>query len=563
MNKYINLRSLYDVFNNGTTNLIDSFRKVADSGYENHRNEQLDELELEDLYSLTEKVIDVMSSGQSDGYFLNFKIEHGMRQEFDVLRFSEDSVLNIELKSDIPDSGFEGIKDQLINHRHILKLLDLDIYLFTYVSKTETMYMLKDKELQKLNALDIINYIDNDFKSVNPLLYTDMNEMIISPYTEPEKFISHTYFLNDTQANVKRKILKDLSSIITIKGGPGTGKSLLLMDLAQVYHDAEKKVLVFVSGILRNYEEIKNAFDFTVIGTQHMGKVNPEAFDIILVDESQRLYTETRDYLLKLSQEIKVVFAIDQNQAIHEAEIARNNISKILEHSREPSYELGDAVRTNLSISTFIQKFLKINTPKLQPMEFPNVNIVYFNNRSNASSYLRYLTNQDFISIELNEYLTKSTKSLKRESVSRFSLPVHNVTGQEYDNVVVTLDNHFIYNEDGELTSDYNEYYPYNENRAIYQSLTRVRKKLVILVYDNPELYIKLQKILTWAQDTLQKEKDLEYFDYGFHTNKNSVNKLLQKLELDNKKELKKLLEDDSDYQINISLGTLIKHLGL
>lgn len=423
------------------------------------------------------------------------------------------------------------------------------------------MYMLKDKELLEVNVLDIVDYIDDDFKPENQLLHTDMNEMIISPYTEPEKFKSHAYFLNDTQADIKRKILLDSSNIITIKGGPGTGKSLLLMDLAQEYYDEKKKVLVFVGAILRNYNEIESIFDYTVIDTQHIEEVNPSDYEIILVDEAQRLYERERNHLLELSQKIKVIFAIDQNQATHVDEIARNNIEEILKYSQETPYELGEEVRTNKSMSTFIQKFLKINASKLQPMKFPDVNIVYFDSRGKASRYLRYLTDEGFVSIELNEYRTKSTNSLKRESVSRHSLPVHNVIGQEYDNVVVTLDDHFHYNEDGELTSTYNEYYPYNENRAIYQSLTRARKKLIILIYNNPEIYMKLQKILTWAQDTLQKEDDLKYFNYGFHTNKNTIDKILKNLELNNLAELDAYLQSNPDHQIKISLKALINHL--
>lgn len=79
--------------------------------------------------------------------------------------------------------------------------------------------------------------------------------------------------------------------------------------------------------------------------------------------------------------------------------------------------------------------------------------------------------------------------------------------GREYDNIIIILDNHYSYDEDGCLTSSYNEYYPYLEIEGIYQALTRTKGNIFLVIIDNPHLYINVQKIFTRKLDKSLAQK--------------------------------------------------------
>ena len=59
---------------------------------------------------------------------------------------------------------------------------------------------------------------------------------LISPLTQPERFLQKEYFLTAQQKDIERQILKKVraerSGYYSFSGLPGTGKTLLLYDIA-------------------------------------------------------------------------------------------------------------------------------------------------------------------------------------------------------------------------------------------------------------------------------------------------------------------------------------------
>ena len=59
---------------------------------------------------------------------------------------------------------------------------------------------------------------------------------LISPLTEPERFLNKEYFLTAQQRDIERQILKKIRAERTgaywFTGLPGTGKTMLLYDIA-------------------------------------------------------------------------------------------------------------------------------------------------------------------------------------------------------------------------------------------------------------------------------------------------------------------------------------------
>ena len=71
----------------------------------------------------------------------------------------------------------------------------------------------------------------------------------------------------------------------------------------------------------------------------------------------------------------------------------------------------------------------------------------------------------------------------------------HRVIGQEFDNVVITIDQYFRYDDNGKLI--YQTYAHYSAVQMLFQNITRVRRKLKIIIINNP---IILQRCLTLLQ---------------------------------------------------------------
>ncbi|MFG5501843.1 hypothetical protein ACFJYO_15745, partial [Enterococcus faecalis] len=68
----------------------------------------------------------------------------------------------------------------------------------------------------------------------------NLSNLIISPYSQPELFKEHRYFLTDDQLLKRNEIIDSRSRLFLIKGGPGTGKTMLLFDLARKYVKEDK-----------------------------------------------------------------------------------------------------------------------------------------------------------------------------------------------------------------------------------------------------------------------------------------------------------------------------------
>lgn len=87
------------------------------------------------------------------------------------------------------------------------------------------------------------------------------------------------------------------------------------------------------------------------------------------------------------------------------------------------------------------------------------------------------------------------------------STNVKDVIGQEFENVLIVLDDKVNYDDNGIL--QYNiEGYPYDAIKMLYQAITRATKTIEIVVTANKELYITLQQLLTSNRDRYKEKED-------------------------------------------------------
>ncbi|MDT2877060.1 DNA/RNA helicase domain-containing protein [Lactococcus lactis] len=464
------------------------------------------ESECTDIYTLSNELIRVSKFNKKKlfGFHFDVSIEIAFREQFDLLRFSERAILNIELKSQF--TSLTEITDQLIRHNYLLGCIpgDKKILLYTFISSEKKVYTLKGETIVETTLDELINSIPDDYYEENPLLNLKSEDFIISPYSDIDRFLNTRYFLNSEQKRIVEEETSCSSNYhVMIKGGAGTGKSLVLFELAKKLSDKEKSVLLIFCSKLDNWSTIngKLSFDFKDIRQINFSDISSLKYDYILLDESQRLKPQQFKDLFKLSSTL--IFAVDKAQTLKPEESYLNVEGKLdAVCSDNKKYNLKDRVRSDVSLSTFIQKLFDKSKSGLQPTEFPKVNSIYFDNKEEAKAFIYNLINlENYISIEVPQYKTVQTGTIKNKKIFPFSLDGFTVIGREYDNVLIPIDSRILY-KDNKLIFNHNEnYFPYLATNGLFQAITRVKKNLLFVVIDNINIYKEIQKLICWKND--------------------------------------------------------------
>ncbi|WP_407895396.1 DNA/RNA helicase domain-containing protein [Lacticaseibacillus sp. N501-2] len=506
MNKeeFTSLSDVVEVCGTENPTVISSFLRLHDAGFNARKGaESFSLAELDDLYSLVVQLkFDAVDDG---GYILGYiSTTGGLREQFDVLRVSDTSILNIELKSDFPEGGKEEIERQLARHMLYLKVLNShSCCVCCYVRSENSLFSID--EHGKLISIDV-NVINEWIRASSCDNYLlpdiDLTSMVISPYVEAEKFKNHMYFLTQRQYQARTKALKSLKQKIVITGGAGTGKTLLLLDLAKEYQECGKKVQVIFCGKLENSQEISRQLGICVDPIKDARRtLTEENYDVILIDEAQRLRQNQLDAILNL-QHTLVVFSIDRKQVFHPDEEKLSFHCDITVDSRFEIIALTDKIRSNPAMASFITRLLDNKSAKdAVPFDYKDIDVKYFRNVDDAHSFLSWAHDCDhFQVIEPTEYVTKESHNVKHRHQFSGSLGTHDVIGREYDNVLVILDNRYrVTNQGIQVNNGF--WYPYKEEWMLFEALTRVKRHLTVVVVDNPEVYKYTQQLLTSNQE--------------------------------------------------------------
>ena len=125
------------------------------------------------------------------------------------------------------------------------------------------------------------------------------------------------------------------------------------------------------------------------------------------------------------------------------------------------------------------------------------IDVVYANNTAELAAILRMYSSKGYQYIRLtpSEPVENQVDEYPSSADSRL------VIGQEFDKVVVVMDSMFSYDANGELTAKIQTEPDYLFQRLFYQNITRVRKKLCIVVLNNPELIECLLGIKNYSMD--------------------------------------------------------------
>lgn len=448
------------------------------------------------------------------GYLLGVLYKGVGSEEFDMLRFSEQRIINIELKStNVPN---ENILRQLKRHSFLLSSISstFDVSLYTFILETEKLFKYdKDQEnLVEISFEQLLEEIPDDFIEYNFLDNLDDTSFIISPYSEPDRFFNSQYFLNIEQEKAKKMIIESSKSYVGLKGAAGTGKSLILFDVAKELSNCGLRVLfIFCSGIYDTDTEQKinenNLFNFIDIRKFNIEQI--ATYDIVIIDESQRLKREQWNKLAEITNAGKInklILSVDNAQTLRPEEDLLDIQGILSDEQNNEGVEyvdcLTERVRTDIELSTFIRKFFNKKERNLSVLDFPKVNAVYFEDKDMAKDFIASCEdNEGFVSIEMPE--KRPWGGNGRTKLPKFyykSLDGFTVIGREYDKVLLPLTDRVYYHPSGALKVISENGYKYLPEKALFQAITRVKKQLLLVVIQNRDLFNSIQEILTWKE---------------------------------------------------------------
>lgn len=231
----------------------------------------------------------------------------------------------------------------------ICSVLGRTIHSYTYISSQNRLVRLTNHdhiaeadwdELCRLLKRESLDYDGNIEALFRVELY------LISPLREPERFLQKEYFLTAQQRDIERQILKEIrtkhSGYYWFSGLPGTGKTLLLYDLAMKLSVRQRVCMIhcgesgndwrllhkrlrrieFLSAGQLSLQTVKQTITKNVC-TEEPSDIFLESYSAILVDEAHLLSMEQLKILEERKKQIPVIFSSDTEDMISPEELDR------------------------------------------------------------------------------------------------------------------------------------------------------------------------------------------------------------------------------------------------
>ena len=464
--------------------LCESFVRYSTGMAEKHGYRHQEILDIAELLDNLNLSID-----DCEGFIFGYLVPQ-LNKEFDLIKITKDYVLNIELKSQPKDE--QGILKQLSQNNHYLKLFGKNVYCFTFVSSTNKLYKILDEELkeatfEELKILCSMEYVgDIDFDEIFA-----PKHILVSPLNDANRFLNGDYLLTENQENIKRRIFSKINDLkfpcfIGLTGGPGTGKTLLLYDIAKELSQT-RKVLVVHSGMLcKGHNTLEEGIpNVKIIDAKKLRTCAINDVDYLLIDEAQRLYETTLDKVENwvIENEAFCLISYDPLQRLSHYENNSNTVDKITELCRDNTEKLTNKIRTNKEMSLFIRCLFDLKEIKKSNVSncikvFSCIKIFYEPRENEAIKLAEFLNNEGY------QYIGFTTSYYVNElNYQKGEINTHSVIGQEFDKVCMIMDSHFFY-KDNKLMARQHPNPDYIFTKLLYEGITRARSGLALIITD-------------------------------------------------------------------------------
>jgi len=445
---------------------------LSNNTIEQYRHEEIRQIKsLIELLSLDRQYF--------EGFYYSYLIKR-LNKEFDLIKVSNSSVINIELKS--KNVGKDRILKQLIQNRYYLKLINKNIYNFTYINKTNTIYYLSSDKLVEV-SLDFLKKIikeNKEVKNVDLGIIYSLENISASPLYTPLRFLKGEYVLTEAQENAKLELINNFSKnkYIGLTGQTGTGKTLLIYDIAKKYIN-NGVLIIDTEPLIKSQDYLINNLGLNIIYQNNIDNNLLDKYNYIFIDEAHKLNSYALDLII--NSKAKILFSFDKNQIFTYENNDLEIISKIEDCCNDYIINLSYKKRLEDGISSFIDKLFNLN--KDRNINFSKIHIKYFNSYEEAKDYAYELKNVCYFDYDQNYFYNKI--NIKNISHS-------NVYGKEYQNIAVIMDDRFYYfNNRLYSISDTK----FNYKKLLFYYLTRSRNEIYLLVVGK-KLMKQIEKML-------------------------------------------------------------------
>lgn len=458
------------------------------------KNIRIKNREIETIQKFISVLSDSVSLENWDGFYYSFSIPQ-ISKEFDLLKLGNDKILNIELKSEFTSD--EKLLKQLLNNNHYLSHLNKPVIEIEYVADRNIFYILKDGSLAETDVKtvakiikDVKDFYDGDIESL-----FKPSQFLVSPVNTPDKFLSGNYFLTDHQETIRnaiiedRKICNDTYSFYEVTGGAGTGKTLLIYDIAKSFAQTKRICVIHCAYLSAGHYYLnENLNNITIYPVKDLYAIDFGKFDGFVIDESHRLHGGQLPFICDKVKTLNkfCVFGADGEQFLTKTEAAEKTSEKIFNIGQCKHYKLTNKIRTNPELADFIHLLRKINEP-VKTKSFPNVKVIYADTYEYANELIKKYAAKGY------KYINYTPSACYDNNTdATYSENTYKVIGQEFDNVLMVINESFAYTDDGRLGAYEHPVTEYIFTQLLYQGLTRVREKLMIIVLNNQTLFEKL-----------------------------------------------------------------------
>ena len=415
--------------------------------------------EIEGLRAFSDSLFRVMESSPELSFYYSFTMPK-LGKEFDLLRVNDDSVINIELKSG--NVSNDTIRKQLIQNRYYLATLGRNMYFYTYISSGDRLVRLSNSgRLVDTGWEELAGVLErqkNPFGGHIEELFKE-DEYLISPLTDPGRFLRQEYFLTLQQKDIRKDILKNIRnkdgsikheySVQGFTGLPGTGKTILLYDIAMQLSKAQR-VCVFHFGshekeleqlderlkrvdfyycddiheIIIDKDKNNNNSEYNSSNSQYFEKITQsnlshefetdkgileniesnimmhKTYSAILVDEGHRINETSLSAILDLAKQwmVPVIFSYDKEDAIAPEECRSSGAYLIDDIDGYTKYKLTNRIRMNSELSSFIACVMCVQGRNYRH-DYPSVSLVYANDDNEAKILLQNFKRDGYIYI--------------------------------------------------------------------------------------------------------------------------------------------------------------------
>lgn len=476
--------SIYTITRNQTLdNLQRLERQLSGRGY----FLRMREWEMESMKALTEHLEVHIPQICSLRFFYSFQIPK-LGKEFDLLQIKKDQIVNIELKSGVVSD--EAICKQLLQNRYYLSVLGKPLHSYTYISNQNRLVKLTKHdhiiEADWEHLCTILQKESPDYEGdIEDLFQAEL--YLISPLTEPARFLRKEYFLTSQQRDIERQILKKIRTEHTgyywFNGLPGTGKTLLLYDIAMKLSVRQRICMIHCGETARDWEilhERLQRIDF-LTDKELANEREPVSFDsysAILVDEAHLLSAPKLDILLNAVNHQPVIFSSDSEDMISPEEMDQTTIQKIERLPQILTFHLTNRIRTNAELSSFIQNMLHLPRKK-SSRYYPHIEVVCANNESETQNLLDGYIHQGY------QYRQTSTPADLNTAAVRVT-----------DRLVTVLDERYYYDTEGYLRSSLRNNSGSSDVRTLFHLLNQTKENLSLIIEKNESVYEILLEIL-------------------------------------------------------------------